>query len=392
MLSAATKAFVCANVDADVRALALHAAPEGVNLHAALQQIVGLQIARRKLPAWAACSEIVYPVRLSMEQCSSQQTAEYKRCLVQRLAGSSVQRFADLTGGLGIDFSFISPLFGQAIYIERDEALCALARNNFAALGLHNVQVVNGDAEQMLATLTHQSLVFVDPARRDMVGRKVFLVADCSPDVVALHDALLAKADMVIIKLSPMLDIYDAIQSMPAVREVHVVEADGECKELLLVLRHDDGGGSVKIVATDTQKEFVFTREEENSARPTMADALGKYLYEPSPSVMKAGAFRTLSERFDVHKLHRDTHLYTSDRLIDSFPGRILRVCATSSLKRANTLLKDIDRANIVCRNFPQRPDELRRRLRLKSGDPYFVYATTLADNTHSLILAMRLA
>ena len=247
--------------------------------------------------------------------------------------------------------------------------------------------------------LPHQTLLFLDPARRDATGRKVFMTADCQPDVASLHDRLVARADIVMVKLSPMLDIHDALRSLPATRWVHVVEVDGEVKELLLVLAGEPQDFCTErricctepqIVCTDTHRRFTFTFGEEAQAQPTYSDTIGTYLYEPSPAVMKAGAFRTLAVRYGLRKLHRDSHLYTSDTLAEDFPGRVLEVLATSTMREAKAMLRETKRANVVCRNFPLRPDELKRRLKIGDGGHEYLYATTVADGAHILVLCQQ--
>ena len=481
-MTAETQAFVRAHLHDDVRTLALRATPAGVDRTEALRQIAGWQTASHKLPRWAACEDVRYPVRLSMEQCSSQAAAEYKRRVVEELLegargvtgniegiesieviesiegieniesiegiesigdGDSltVGSMADLTGGLGVDFSFLAPLFATATYVERNAELCELARHNMPLLlppTGHTLYIYNKTAEEALEELPRQTLLFLDPARRDEAGRKVFLTADCQPDVASLHDKLVARADIVMLKLSPMLDIRDALRSLPATRWVHVVEVDGEVKELLLVLAAEPQDFCTepqiscteqqdcctepqnfcteprisctepqivcteqriscterrisctepRIVCTDTHRRFTFTFGEEAQAQPDYTSTIGTYLYEPSPAVMKAGAFRTLAVRYGLRKLHRDSHLYTSDTLVGDFPGRILEVLATAPMREAKTLLRDTRRANIVCRNFPLRPDELKRRLKIGDGGHEFLYATTAADGAHLLAL-----
>ena len=400
------------------------------------QQDVGRQIARRKMPLWADTPGITYPPRLSMEQCSSQAAAEYKRAVVrsilQATANHSLEAslhseaiapatsFTDLTGGLAVDFSFLAPLFRTATYVERNADLCDLARHNLPLLLPHTLyNIVNDEAEHVLPTLPRQTLIFLDPARRDAAGRKVFLTADCQPDVVTLHDTLTGHADNVLIKLSPMLDLHDALRSLPTATQAHILEIGGEVKELLILLQPRDARpeiSSIPIICADASKDraaasktslegtseetpevisegckgvpFVFTFEEEANAAVTYTATLDTYLYEPAPRIMKGGAFRTIAARYALKKLHPDTHLYTSDTLHTDFPGRILRVLAVSSLRETQRQMKRVTQANVVCRNFPAKPDALKQRLRLRDGGDTYLYATTLADNSHVIITA----
>ena len=233
MPNAATLAFIRQHASDDVRQLALRRAPEEVDLRQALQQIEGRQLAARKLPAWAATDGLLFPPRLALEQCSSEATAHYKRLIAERIL-TSYSTFADLTAGFGVDFAALAPLFAHAIYVERQEALCKLARHNLPLLGLPRAEVRCAAAEDLLEelALSPATLLFLDPARRDAAGRKVALIEDCTPDVCALQGRLRAAARFTLIKLSPMLDLAAALRSMRNVAEAHVVAVDGECKEL----------------------------------------------------------------------------------------------------------------------------------------------------------------
>ena len=420
-MNQATLDFARQHRDDDVRQLALRGArgADGVDMHQALQQISGYQTACRKLPLWAACDVIEYPVRLSMEQSSSQATAWYKRGLVAGLAQGRDGRFADLTGGLGVDFSFMAPCFSHATYVERNHELCSLARRNMAALGIRNASFVEDSAEHVLPALPHQSLVFVDPARRDTAGRRLFLVTDCQPDVAAMHDELVAKADVVLLKLSPMLDIRHALRTLPATRRVHVVAVDGKCKELLFVLSASElDSTALNIISTGLNlnstglKEgctpitavnlpadgdgaaptdaLTFTYDEEYSAAVSYATAIGRFVYEPNAAVLKAGAFRTVAARYNIYKVAADSHLYTADNLVPDFPGRTFAVHGVQAMRSARTLAAGLTHANVLTRNFPLAPDELRRRLRLKDGGSEYIIGTTDNQGQHILIRASR--
>ena len=385
MIDEHTLAFIREHTGDDVRQLALQAAryPQ-VDMRVAATQIEGRRLAATKLPSWAGTDGIVYPVRLSMEQCSSEQTARYKASL----AGG--ERLADLTGGFGIDCSYMADSFGSTTYIERNEELCRIARHNFALLG-KPITIINGNSEEQLATLEPQDWIFIDPARRDTAGHKVVALSDCEPDVSRLEPLLLQKARHVMVKCSPMLDISQALRELRSVNAIHVVSVGNECKELLLVLRGapppEPTIHTVNFHGGQAQF-FAYTAAEESAAPCTYAATVGQYLYEPNSSLMKAGCFRLPAARWGLQKLHRNTHLYTSDTLVREFPGRVFEVKNTdgfgkNELKRLTAELK---RANIAVRNFPERPEALRKRLKLTDGGDTYLFATTLADERRVLI------
>ena len=318
-----------------------------------------------------------------MEQCSSEVTARYKASLVQG------HKIADLTGGFGIDCSYLSGKFEEATYIERNEELCHIARHNFALMGL-NIRVVNGNSTEILPSLPHQDWLFIDPARRDGAGKKVVALSDCEPDVYQLEELLLAKATRVMVKCSPMLDITLAMHQLRSVSEVHVVSVGGECKELLLILGSDTC--KPRITAVNFQgkhvQTFAYMPEEEQEATCFYTSTLKRYLYEPNSSMMKAGCFRLPAMRYGLHKLHRNTHLYTSDSLVADFPGRVFEVknidgFGKNDLKRLSSELK---KANIAVRNFPERVETLRKRLKMADGGDIYLFATTLADEKRVIV------
>ena len=234
-MNKATKDFIREHADADVRQLALQGKknPE-VDMTYALEQIAGRQKSKTKLPSWAKVDGIVYPPHISMEQCSSEQTARYKAEVVM-----SANRFVDLTGGFGVDFSFIAKKFKHAVYVERQEHLCDITSENFRLLGLDNAEVVNADGIEYLHQIDDADLIFIDPARRDDNGGRTYGIADCTPNVLEVMDELMQKTDVLLLKLSPMLDWRKAVKDIGGASEVHIVSVDNECKELLIMVKHD---------------------------------------------------------------------------------------------------------------------------------------------------------
>lgn len=387
--SAATLDFVKANADCDVRRLALKRV-DGVDMPFALNQIAGRQMARRKLPSWADNDGIVYPPHLSMEQCSGEVAARYKVAVAKRLAkdGGSL---VDITGGFGVDFSFMSEHFAKAVYVERQADLCRIARHNLDVLGLERADVVNGDGVEYLKGMNHASLLFADPARRDANGGRAFGIQDCSPNVLSLKESLLDKADYVMLKLSPMLDWRKAVADMGVeVGEVHIVSAGGECKDLLLVMSKRYHGVE-RVYCVDNGCVFDYAPGEEKACLYG-EPKIGQYLYEPNASVMKAGCFAQISSRFGVAQIERDSHLFFSDIKSDSFPGRRFYISGITTLnkKEVRMALEGVDKANIATRNFPLSVAELRKRLKTGEGGSVYIFATTLARKRHVLLICRK--
>lgn len=463
-INQATLDFIRQHQDDDVRQLAFLGSknPE-VNMPFALDQIRGRQLARIKLPRWVSIDGIIYPPHISMEQCSSEQTALYKAELAARLlgvsslsshrgeivpqgdnfkicefasdravdsefaqnestcekqqiltetgsyvnktkgdacSGDSVAEieFVDLTGGFGVDFSYMAARLGaKSMYVERQKHLCEAAKENFERLGLKHVVVKNEDGVEVLHAIPNHSglrVIYIDPARRDDAGNKVVSLQDCTPDVTRLQEEMLQKADFVVIKLSPMLDWHRAVSELRCVREVHVVSVNNECKELLLVLsaRNMDENSRLRICCVNDTQSFVCDDAEMASSVTRIAAAdldSAQYLYEPNASLMKAGCFGVLSERYSVSMLSKNSHLFVSQFSVADFPGRSFRIRAVSSFnkKELKRHLQGIVKANIATRNFPLSVAELRKRLKLKDGGETYIFATTLSDDSHVLLI-----
>ena len=396
ILSPDTWQFICAHRTEDVRTLALQARkyPQ-VDMAAAVVQIAGWQIAEKKVPLWAQTEGVQYPAHLSMEQCSSEITARYKASWLQ---GDTM---ADLTGGLGVDCSFLAQNFRKVDYVERQEVLCELARHNFPLLGLPQVTVHCADGVEYLQKMEPVDCLFLDPVRRDSQGGKTVAIADCEPDVQKLEPLLVEKGRTVVVKLSPMLDIFSSLRELKYIRQIHVVAVNNECKELLVVLQKEtkspsEGSGEVWIsceqaVNNFLTEPFVFTYSQEKEAQCPLADEVENYLYEPGASLLKAGPYRLLGARFGVKKLHANSHLYTSDALVD-FPGRRFRVLEVSGFgkKELKQLLQGVDKANLTVRNFPASVAELRKKWKLKEGGDVYLFATTLEGDRHVLIKCVK--
>lgn len=418
-----TSEFVKQFRESDPHKLALQASryPD-VDMPYALNQIQGWQTALRKLPSWAACDGVVYPPHLNMEQCSSEPTAHYKqqvaRRWAERIPNASRTSMTDLTGGFGVDFSFTSRCFDCATYVERNASLCEVVGANLPRLGIRNAQVKCAEAEAVLKQTEPQTMIFLDPARRDEHGAKTVLIADCTPDVCQLLPRLMEKSQFVMLKLSPMLDWHKAIVDLDGkVREVHIVSADGECKELLLVLA-PDGKPEVQVFCVDIQSrpdsegqyprsEFVYSIGGEAEPQPTNSTLPSAtnltlniehltlninnstFLFEPNASVMKAGCFDEIARAYGVSAISRNSHLFLSDREIDGFPGRSFAIDAVTTMnkRQLRQTLSGMKQANIAVRNFPLSVAELRKRLKLNDGGDTYIFATTTSEGDHILML-----
>lgn len=425
-----TREFVAMHRNEDVRELALKAKRvEGLDLPLALDQIAGWQIARKKLPQWASCEGIVYPPHISMEQCSSQFTAQYKSEIAQTLlapaatvrarvsdSGESDMQTAknvfqlsdspesdtlvakramvDLTGGFGVDFSYLARGFSQATYVERQRHLCDLAEHNMAALGLDQARIVCDDGVEYLRQMGPVDFIYLDPARRDEHGSRTYAIEDCTPNVLELRDLLLAKSQYTLVKLSPMLDWRKAVADFDGtVREVHIVATGNECKELLLVLGqqvHEEPSAPRVFCVNDNQRidydSTAYTQGLRIGGKP-LPEAKN-YLYEPNASIMKAGCFDLVEERFGVTQVGPSSHLFVSATPVADFPGRGFAIEAIGGMNKKDIkrLLNGTKQANIAVRNFPLTAPQLRKKLKLADGGPVYLFGTTMQGCDHVLL------
>lgn len=425
-----TREFVAMHRNEDVRELALKAKRvEGLDLPLALDQIAGWQIASKKLPQWASCEGIVYPPHISMEQCSSQFTAQYKSEIAQTLlapaatvrarvsdSAESVMQTAksafqlsdspesdtlvakramvDLTGGFGVDFSYLARGFSQATYVERQRHLCDLAEHNMAALGLDQARIVCGDGVEYLRQMGPVDFIYLDPARRDEHGSRTYAIEDCTPNVFELRDLLLAKSQYTLVKLSPMLDWRKVVADFDGtVREVHIVATGNECKELLLVLGqqvHEEPSAPRVFCVNDNQRidydSAAYTQGLRIGGKP-LPEAKN-YLYEPNASIMKAGCFDLVEERFGVTQVGPSSHLFVSATPVADFPGRGFAIEAIGGMNKKDIkrLLNGTKQANIAVRNFPLTAPQLRKKLKLADGGPVYLFGTTMQGCDHVLL------
>ena len=386
-LNEATLAYIEAHAGDDVAHLALHPSKDPqVDMATALRQIAGRQKAKEKLPEWAAIDGILYPAKVSLEQCSSSQTAEYKASLLE---GAS---FADFSGGFGVDTAAFAQKFERGFYVEPKVELCELFQHNCKALGINNVDIFNGTLEDHIAAIEPVDMIYLDPSRRDVHGRRVVSLSDCSPNLLEWKSALLEKCNTLMVKLSPMIDLHQTLRTLPETYAVHVVAVDGECKEVVFLLtRNAEINGNpftdITIIAVDMNKSAAIHRmqttlESERTTPPRIATEIGAYLYEPNAAIMKAGLFNTLSQQYQVEKLAKSTNLFTSNDLCEDFPGRVFLIEAVHDFHPRKTAkeLSDLASASISVRNFPLSAEELRKSLKIKDGNACYLFGCTLSD------------
>ena len=396
-MNAATRDFIEKHLKDDVRQLALQKFPDDVDKMLVLNQIEARQHLSKKVPSWASNPDLLFPKHISIEQCSSELTAKYKASIIE-----DGDTFVDLTGGLGIDSYFLSEKFKTSYYVENQKELCDLAEHNFGVLG-RKIMVVNSDAETFLNDLPFRRdnacvVLYLDPARRDIYNRKMVSLHDCSPDVVDLVETRHGTSLQYLIKASPMSDISLITNELQNISEIHIVSVKNECKEILIKIEPEFEGEikyfCVNFVGNDlkSSQSFEFSETSESSANSDYAPTIKRYLYEPNASIMKSGAFKLISQRFGIEKLHVNSHLYTSDDLVSEFPGRIFEVVgfAPFNKKIKKELLKDITEASVATRNFPLSANDLRKSLNFKESDKNFVFGTTLIGEKKVVILAKK--
>jgi precorrin-6B methylase 2 len=374
-------------------------------------QVDGWQRARHKVPRWANTEGIVYPPHLSMEQCSSEEAARYKAEVVRQWLTTSHEptttdvvhatTFVDLTGGLGVDHSFMASLFDRSYFVEQQDTLCGLARHNLKLLGLAHTEVVQGDAEEVWRQLPAADVVFLDPARRDSHGGRTWSIADCTPNILPMLPGLLEKARVVVVKLSPMLDWHQAVSEVEAaggsVAEVHIVDVGNECKELLLVVVPPTERGVMRLLCVHGGQVIDITPEERQGTPLLVKDEeelrQAAWLYEPCPAIMKSGCFAMLSRRYGVKVVGQNSHLFVGDGTlcgqdghsqlsgegVVTFPGRSFRIVRVFTLNKRECAeaLRGITQANVSTRNFPLSTDQLRKKLHLREGGDNYLFATT---------------
>jgi len=387
--SQALYSFIKEHADDDLAQLLLSAGRyPAIDVPFAVEQIRARRYIREKLPRWYADDSLLFPSKIAVEQCSSEQTARYKQRLLH-----DEKSVCDLTGGLGVDTYFFAQKAENVHYIERSKACFDIAMYNFAQLKVKNIHGFNTDAEYNLKSSHAYDIIYIDPSRRDEGNHRIFALSDCEPDLTKILPLILSKTPKLIAKLSPMLDIRHTLSQLPQTIEIHILSVRNECKELLFVIQRDEENRDPDIhcinFATDgTEQSFRFMLSDEKSTDCVLSTSVQTYLYEPNASILKAGAYKQVANRFEIEKIHQNSHLYTSDKLVPAFPGRIFQVqdVFPFNSKLCKTIHRTIPQANLSTRNFPLTVSELRQRTRIAEGGDCYLFATTLATNKKVLI------
>jgi 16S rRNA G966 N2-methylase RsmD len=382
ILSPEVQAYIADQLNADVHRIALSKSQFPlVSGQELASQIAARKRSEKKLPTWFGKTQIYYPALISIEQSSSEATAAYKSTL---LKGDQV---IDLTGGLGVDSYYFAKAAKTVIHCEIDQELSEIAAYNAEILGANNISFLHKDGIEYIKTrATQTGTVYVDPARRSAAG-KVFLLKDCTPNIVANLDVLLSKAERIIIKTSPLLDISAGVRELRNVSEVQVISTRNECKELLFII--DKGyTGAIKITSVAinaTIKKLSFL-ESDIESTDLVQKGLSEYLYEPDVALLKSGKFNAIASRFGLQKLDVQSQLYTSDDFKAEFPGRIFRITdsvSITNLKKQKDLM-----GNVIVRNYPDKPERLVKQFKIKSADEAFLIFTKVHNQGYILLKA----
>lgn len=395
-ITSETKTFIQDHIHDDLPKLILKkgANIQNIDYSFAFQQIGARQKAKLKLPDWVSNYNLLFPVSLSIEQSSSQQTAQYKATLMDG------EHLVDLSAGFGVDGLYLSPNFKQITLVETQEELCDILQHNASVLNLENFSVVNSSAEDFLNQLKpnpDQKITFyLDPDRRGKQGEKLIDIEDCEPNIVEIKDQLLKIGKKVCIKLSPMIDLKQLINTITNIVEIHIVAVQNECKEIIAILDQTPTVSEIKMIAVNLKNDhsdsFEFMLHEEQTSVPIIADHIENYLYEPNSAIMKSGCFKLIGNRYHLSKIALNSHLYTSDQYLSDFPGRIFKVDGVLGFQKEELkkYFKKGDPYNLSIRNFPMETELLKKQLRIKDGGDKYLFATTM-NQKHIIIVCSKI-
>lgn len=378
--------YIVKNIDADINKLILKGSPfANIDVKELAVQIQTKKASQKKLPTWFQYKGIIFPPKLNLEQASSELTAKYKSSLIKP---NTI--LIDLTGGFGVDDYYFCKVASQVIHTEKDLLLSSIAAHNAKVLNIQNIQFYGGDSKTYLSKISTVDTIYIDPSRRDSTGR-VFLLEHCEPNVVADLDLYLKKANTIILKAAPMLDIDAAVKVLNNITEIHIVSINNECKELIFVINKQ--AKEIKLICAllkgDTIAKYTFEYAKEKLLDVKPSPVL-KYIYEPDVAFLKAGLFKSLTEQFNIKKLHQHSHLYTTEEIINNFPGRTLKV---KSITKFNDFIlsNKIKTANIITRNFHLKPEEIRKKLKIKDGGETYLYFSTDSKENRIVINCERI-
>lgn len=373
LISSDIQNYINQNLNSDLNKLLLKKSPfSDVTMQEIVQQIKGRKTAEKKFP-FLTKEGIVFPPNLNLEQASSQSTAEYK---AQNLTGKS---FLDLTCGFGIDAYFLSKNFDEVTLIEQNSELISIVENNWKTLG-RKAHFINKNLEEFLANNPRKfDVVYLDPARRDQQNKKKFLLEDLSPNLLEIQEKLHSITDKIIVKLSPLIDISYLISELKNITEIQIIAVRNEVKELVLIIENNQltdnqQPTTIKCINLESNDpEFSFNLDDEKSSNSEFSES-SNFLYIPNNSILKAGAFNIISEKFGLKKLHPNTHFYTSENKIENFPGRVLEI---EKIEAKN--LKKGEKYNIVSKNYPLKPEEIKKKYKLNDGgNQYLIFTQSI--------------
>lgn len=380
--------FTNNNLSSDAAELLLKGVPfKHVDSKLIIEQIEAKKRCEKKLPTWYNTKNIYFPNKLNIEQTSSETTAKYKSNLV---SGNNI---IDLTGGFGVDTFYFSKQLKNVIHCEINTELSEIVVHNFEALQVTNVTNVNENGIDVLKRLDQPfDWIYIDPSRRDDLKQKVFLLADCEPNIKTHQDVLLKYAKNVMIKTSPLLDLTATLSDLKNVKQIHIVAVNNEVKELLWILERDFEGevevNSVNLKKNNTQ-HFRFKFNEESEAVANYSKPL-TYLYEPNSAVLKSGGFNSISDILNINKLHKHSHLYTSEIIVD-FPGRQFKIEKILPYNRKAFSKEKITKANVTTRNFPLSVNDIRKKLKIRDGGNIYLFFTTSVNEEKIILICSKL-
>jgi len=379
--------FITQNLNTDSSKLALKKNPfPAINYSIIINQIVAKKKAKDKLSTWFSSENIIYPEKISIEQTSSENTSKYKASLV------SGEKLIDCTGGFGIDDYYFSKQFKSVIHCEINADLSQIVKHNFDIIEASNIKCYQGDSTEILKQLNQTyDCIYVDPSRRNDAKGKVFMLADCLPNVVDLQDFYYQFTNTILIKTAPILDLQAGLLELKNVAQIHIVAVDNEVKELLWKIEKNFNE-SPEIIAVNLEKEKQTITKIESSKSYSARYSLPKnYLYEPNASLMKSGGFEAVSELFAVNKLHQHSHLYTADEIID-FPGRKFQIDAVVPYqKKEIAQYIQNKKMNVSTRNFPIKPEEIKKKHKIQDGGTIYAFFTTNLNNEKIILLCIKL-
>ena len=352
--------------------------PKGANLNSLVTQIQSKQKAKAKIPEWYATENIIFPVPLSMEQCSSEATAKFKAQLF------SGKRFIDMTGGAGIDCHYIAKNFEEGVYIEQNEDLFNTTKYNFNLLANNHIDCINIDSLEYIKGLKSKvDLIYLDPARRSKEKKKVFLLEDCSPNILEIKEKLFQLSANILVKVSPMLDIHLAVKQIEEIKKIWIVSYKNECKELLIQISESAKSTDCHVNCIDIKQngkidELNLSYDQLKPQTISFSSPL-KYLYEPNSSINKSGAFDYIAKHFSVNKLDQNTHLYTSENFVENFSGKSYKIISINKFDRKE-ILKALPgkKARIILKNFPHGIDKVKQKLKIKEGGNSYLICTSI--------------